>query len=269
MIPGSCQIGEPEQVTPALINKIEVNENQVNVFASRKLEPGTYILTSPPRMVITVENAELSKGLPMSGGPSGVLITGWSFEQKVLKQQQGDEEKEMKIVRLSLELSQNITYKVTVENSGFTIALEEVKKVEEPVRSERIEIPKELYPQIQKLSLNAEGQPTGKAVVPIGPSDEKEAREMLKEIIPESAQAEKLAPAKTVEDISYRSTEGTFEAIITGDGEFGDYKLMSLDSPLRVVVDLNGVNSALNKRVFLVNSGKIAQIRVGLYPDKT
>ena len=266
---GSCQVGEPEQVTPALINKIEVNENQVSVFASRKLEPGAYILPSPPRLMVTVENAELGKGLPLSGGPSGNLIKSWSFEQKSIKQQQGDEEKEMKIAQLSLELSQNITYKVTEENSGFSVGLEEVKKVESSTRTEKIEIPKELYPQIQKLSINTEGQPTGKAVVPIGLGDEKEAREMLKNIIPERAQAEKLAPAKNVQDISYRSTEGTFEAIIVGDGEFGDYKLMSLDKPLRIVVDFYGVKSTLNKEVFLANSGKIAQIRVGTYPNKT
>jgi len=43
----------------------------------------------------------------------------------------------------------------------------------------------------------------------------------------------------------------------------------SLKNPIRIVIDIFGVGYQLKKKVFQVNAGKIRQIRVGTYPDKT
>jgi len=207
--------------------------------------------------------------VPKSGEGAGGLIKSWSVEQISLKQERGGEEKETKVVKLSIDLVKNITYRVAGENFGFSVALEEVKKTEEPARTENIEIPKELYSQVQKLGVTPGGQPTGQAVVPYTPEDASAAREMLKEIIPEKAAVVKLPPATAIENLTYKSTDGTFEAIIIGDGEFNNYKLLSLGLPLRVAVDFYGVQSKLDKKVYFVNSGRVKQIRVGKYPDRT
>ena len=166
-------------------------------------------------------------------------------------------------------LTRNITYKVTGSATGCVVDLEEVKKVEEAARPTNIEIPKEVYGQIQKLSVSPAGQPTGTVAVPLGAQDEKEAREMLNQIIPAKPKVEKLSPATMLNDITYKNENGVFTAIITGDGEFQNYKLLSLDLPLRVAVDFYQVKSNLGKKVYPVNSGRIQEIRVGSYPDYT
>ena len=265
----ACQVGTPEELPATLIKNIEVKGNQVDVYSNRSLEPGAYIMPSPPRLVVQVTNAELDSAVPKSGEGAGGLIKSWSVEQISLKQERGGEEKETKVVKLSIDLVKNITYRVAGENFGFSVALEEVKKTEEPARTENIEIPKELYSQVQKLGVTPGGQPTGQAVVPYTPEDASAAREMLKEIIPEKAAVVKLPPATAIENLTYKSTDGTFEAIIIGDGEFNNYKLLSLGLPLRVAVDFYGVQSKLDKKVYFVNSGRVKQIRVGKYPDRT
>jgi len=265
----ACQIGAPEELPPTLVKNIEVKGDQVNVYANRPLEPGAYIVPSPPRLVLQVKNSELDTGAPKSGEGSGGLIKSWSVEQLSLKQEVEGEEKETKVVKLTIDLVKNITYRVTGENFGFSVALEEVKKSEEPAKATNIEIPKELYSQVQKLGVTPGGQPTGQAVVPYTPEDASAAKEMLKEIIPEKPAVVRLPPATAIENLTYKSTDGTFEAIITGDGEFNNYKLLSLDMPLRVALDFYGVQTKLDKKVFYVNSGRVKQIRIGQYPDRT
>jgi hypothetical protein len=224
----------------------------------------------PPRLVIEFKNADLAKEAPSSGQGTGDLIKAWSVEKKTIPQQTPEgETREVPVVRVSVELNKNITYKVTSSTTACVVDIEEVKKVEETSKPTNIEIPKEVYGQIQKLSVSPSGQPTGTVAVPLGPGDEKAAREMLSEIVPEKPKVEKLSPATVLDNITYKNENGVFTAIITGDGEFQNYKLLSLDPPLRVAVDFYQIKSNLGNKVFQVNSGRIRQIRVGSYPTKT
>jgi|GEM_PF-2131461 len=268
-----CEMGSPESLSPAGIKKVELTTNGITVFTDRAITPGAYIIPSPPRLIITMENAEIEKNTETKGEGSG-LVQSWELEQKVLKkeiQKEGAvEEVENKVVQLNANLTRvNVTYQLTTTESGFNLVLEEVKRVEEEEKPSGVVIPKELYPEIKKMEITPEGTPTGKVVVAVSPAEEKEAREMLKDIIPEKAKVEKKPIATSLENITYRSLEKSFEVIINGDGAFLDYKLDSLTNPVRIVVDIFGVKNKLTKKVFQVNDGKVRQIRVGDHPGKT
>lgn len=270
-----CEMGSPESLSPAGIKKVELTPNGITVFADRAITPGAYIIPSPPRLIITMDNAELEKDTQTKGQGIGELIQSWELEQKVLKKEvqnePGVEEVENKVVQLNANLTRvNVTYQLTTTESGFNLVLEEVKRVVEEEKPSGVVIPKELYPEIKKMEISPEGAPTGKVVVAVSPAEETEAREMLKDIIPEKAKVEKLPPkATSLENITYRSLEKSFEVIISGDGAFLDYKLDSLTNPVRIVVDIFGVKNKLTKKVFQVNDGRVRQIRVGDHPGKT
>ena len=261
-----CQVGEPEEVPPATINQIEVEGNIIKIYADRSLQPGAFVLYNPTRLIITVSNCELSKKVSTQAEVGGLVS---SYQVKEIKiKPGGEEEKEEKAVRIIAFLNQNITYQISSTGFGAELKLEEIKR-KKPEKKEKVEIPKELYPKIQKLVISPEGGPEKKVAVPVEPGEEKEAKEMLKEILPEPSQIEKLPPAKNVTDITYRSLETSFEVIINGDGEFKDYRVESLTRPERIVIDIFGAGYQLKRRVFSVNTDKVRQIRVGIYPDKT
>ena len=264
----SCQVGEPEEFPPATINNIEIADQEIKIYANRALTPGAFILYKPVRLIITVNNCELGKKVAREGEVGGELIRSYQVEE-VKSKPVGKEEEEKKAVRVTIFLNQNITYQISSTDFGAVLKLEKIKRKEPEKKKEKVEIPKELYPKIQKLVISPEGGPERKVAVPVEPGEEKEAKEMLKEILPEPSQLEKLPPAKNLVDLTYRSLEGSFELILQGDGEFRDYRTESLTKPLRIVIDLFNVAYQLKKKVFQVNAGKVRQIRVGVYPDKT
>jgi len=271
---GACQVGNKAELPPppaSTVRNIEVQAGQVNILSAGPLRPGAFIMGNPPRLIIEIKNAELSSQAPASGPGVGDFVKEWSAEQKtVMRQMPEGEAKEVPVVSVTLVLNKNITYKLTSESSGCSVALEEVKKAEdESGKSGNIEIPKELYAQVQKIGVTKSGQPTGTVVVPISPGDEKAAREMLNQIVPERAPVVKLPAATALQNITYKATPDGIEITITGDGEFRNYEPVSLDLPLRVAIDFFGVKSPMKKKTLLVNNGRTRQIRVGSYPDKT
>jgi len=264
-----CQTVEMEQTLLTIIKDIEVKDNQVKIYANRPLQSQAFILTEPLRLIIDIQNADLAANVAKKGEGSGELIKSWSLDQQTITMGTEEETKETVAARLTIALAKNATYQVASETFGLGLKLEEVKKTEEESRPEKMEIPKELYPQIQKLSVSPAGQPTGQAVMPITPGDEKEARQMLNEIAGQTPAGERLPAASLLQNLTYKSQPGTFEAILTGDGEFKNYKLLSLDLPLRIAIDLYGVKSRLGKTVYQVNKDRVRQIRVGSHPNKT
>jgi hypothetical protein len=266
---GSCATGEYNQSIPNEIRKVEIIGNEINISAARSLAPGAFVLSSPPRLVLTADNTAVLQGIPVKGELPEGMIKDWELSQGVSEKSADRGTRPAYSARLTASLRQNVTYQITSGNSGCKVVLSEIKTVEEKPTAAQIEIPKELYPRIQKMNIGPGGAPIG-TVAMVGPEDEKAARDMLKEILPKSAVVEKLPPAKTLNNITYRTKDGnTFEVVIGGDGEFGNYEVSTLDKPVRIVLDIYNVKSVLPKNVFQVNTGKVRQVRIGKYPDKT
>ncbi len=266
---GSCQLGQSDQAIPAQIRKVEISGNQINIFANQALQAGVYIQPSPPKLSLTIENADLVAGIPASGEATDGMIKTWQLSVVKGQRMEGKQLKAMYSVRLTADLTKNVTYQITNSNSGCKVELQEIKAAEKGLEPTQIEIPKELYPKIQKMSVGPGGTPTGVAVAPVTAEDEKAARDMLKEIVPEKAIAEKIAPATALSGLTYRTVDHSFEVVVTGDGEFLDFKVNSLNNPVRIYLDVFGVKSKLPHNFFQVNTGTVRQIRVGEYPDKT
>jgi len=269
----ACQVGEKRElpVVPAEIKKVEIKANEIDLYASRPLAPGAYVLPSPPRLILTVDNAMLARNMGTKGQAEGMVKT-WELSQLKMERMQEGERKEAYSVRLTADLAQNVTYQIQSTNFGCKMVLEEIKAVEEKPTA-AFEVPKELYPSIQKMTIGPGGVPTGRAVAPAASAeDEKEAREMLKEILPapEKLKIERLPQATTLVNLTYRTVDADkFEIVLSGDGEFGNYKVLSLTQPVRIVIDIYGVKSKLEKTIFQVNTGMVRQVRTGTYPDKT
>jgi len=260
----ACQLGQQERILPAQIRQLEITGNEINIHANRSLQPGAYIQPSPPKLILTINNADLVQGVPASGEATEGMIKAWQVAVVKSERVQGEETKEIYNVRLTADLTKNATYQLTSTDFGCKLALQDIKFVEKGPETTNIEIPKELYSKIQKMS-----GPSGMAVATSTPEEEKAAREMLNELVPERPTVEKLPPATTITDLSYRTIEKTFEVVITGDGEFRDFKVNTLDNPVRVYLDIFGIKCKLPKNIFQVNTGNVQQIRIGQYPEKT
>lgn len=272
LICAACETGGTIELGSLLVKNVEVKGNQINIYASRPLEPGVYILNDPQRMVVEVKNAALSNNAVKGGQGSGDMIKSWSLAELDLNQGMRDGEP-VKSARLSVDLTRNVTYKLNSESFGCSLTLEDIKKTEEPAKTANMEVSRELYSQLGKSS----------------PEAEREAREMLRQIssvsvgsvppqiqnqLPQSTQPAISAPtlpkAKVVTDVSFSSGDGSFEVVISGDGAVTNYKYFKLDSPARAVVDIFGVRKAKSvKDTLLVNNDRVREIRVGAHSDYT
>ncbi len=266
---GSCATVAYDQSIPNEIRKVEITGNEINLYAARSLAPGAFVLSSPPRLILTADNTAVLQGIPAKGELPEGMIKDWELSQEVSEKSADGGTRQVYSSRLTASLRQNITYQIISSDSGCKVVLSEIKAVEEKPTAAQIEIPKELYPKIQKMSSGSGGAPIG-TVATAGADDEKAARDMLKEILPKAAVVEKLPTAKTLNNLTYRAKDNSaFEVVISGDGEFGNYEVMTLDQPVRIVLDIYSVKSVLPQNVFQVNTGKVRQVRVGKYPDKT
>jgi len=264
-----CAIGETERAIPTQIRNIEVQGNEINIYANKPLRLGAYIQPSPPKLILTINNADLASTAVKEGEGTGGVIKSWQASVVTYEKSVEGETRTGYDVKLVADLTKNVTYQLTSTDSGAKMVLEEIKIVEKEYTPTMIEIPKELYPSVQRMMIGPGGVPTGKAVAPITTEDEKAAREMLKEILPEPLKVEKLPPATALNDITYRTVDKTFEVVITGNGEFKDFKIGTLDKPTRVYLDIFGVKSNLPNDKFQVNTGMVREVRLGKYPDKT
>ena len=260
----ACEVGKgPLELSSVLVKNVELKDNQINIYASRPLEPGIFMITSPQKMVVEMKNATVAKDAAKSGQGSGDMIKSWSLEEHTLNQGDRSEGEPVNSVRLSIDLTRDTTYRVSSESFGCSLTLLDLPKAPAP----------------------APAREAAKAVVPVKPNEEREAaRTMLKEIssssagiVTESVQSQAPQPAisgpkppkaKVVTDVAFSSDEGSFEATISGDGSMSDYKYLRLDNPARVVVDIFGVRKSKSlKDTLPVNNNEIREVRVGAHPD--
>ena len=265
MVLGACETGQ-ETISPSslVVKNVEVKGNQINVLASKTLEPGVYVFNNPPKMVVEMKNASVDKNAAKSGQGSGDIVKSWTLEGLTLGQGKEDQGLEpIKSARLKIELTRDITYKLSSESSGFTLTLEELPRPVEPPKKQVVEIPPELYPQVAKAYVEARSSvvapPEETRRVPPPPPPQRPRPAMTTSNLP---------GASVVTGVTFATVGGGFETTITGDGSLNDYKFFKLDSPARVVVDIFGVrkNKAI-KEIIPVNNREIRQIRVGAHPD--
>jgi hypothetical protein len=244
---------------PLLVKNVEVKGNSISILASKTVEPGVFILTDPPRMIVEVKNATLAKDAAKSGQGSGDIIKSWTLQEVTFGKEQSGQTP-VKTVKLNVDLARNITYKLSGESSGASLALEDIPRAVEPVRRPVVEVPQDLQPIAAPPAPQAYQPPPPPPKTAPAPAQYQE---------PEPAVANnKLPKAKLMTDVSFYSKEGGFEAVISGDGALHEYKYFRLDDPSRVVVDVFGVKKNKSIReVIPVNNDKVRQIRVGAHGD--
>jgi len=83
-------------------------------------------------------------------------------------------------------------------------------------------------------------------------------------ITPSYASSSPLQKAKTLKRVETMGSGSTFEVRIAGDGAL-NYKAFRLESPSRLVIDLNGVRTGAAKAPATVNDSIVKKVRVGQF----
>jgi len=79
---------------------------------------------------------------------------------------------------------------------------------------------------------------------------------------------EEMVPAKKITAIQPVNSGEEFEAHITGDGTFDNYRTFPLPDPARLVVDLKAIKSTVSRGTLRPSNPLVKRIRLGNYPDK-
>ncbi len=92
----------------------------------------------------------------------------------------------------------------------------------------------------------------------------------VQELVKEEKSAEKiLLPASILDSVNVASLENGLEITIKADGTIKDYKSFTVESPARIVFDINNVKSPFEKEQLVqVNSRWVKRVRQFGYPDR-
>ncbi len=96
------------------------------------------------------------------------------------------------------------------------------------------------------------------------PVSEPVVEEVVETPAPAKAEAASLPRARTVRNIDARSTGDAVEVRITGDGAL-KYKAFRLESPSRLVIDLDGVKNGVTKGPVTVDNDVVKRVRVAQF----
>ncbi len=211
--------------------------DSVLITTNRPAKYTSFELTSPPRLVIDLPEANLYDVLETKKVNNKFLKT-------INVVTYGGKEK---IGRIILELQEGVDHEVKSTEDGVLIKLRHDPLANLPEGSLEDE-------NVVVASAKGETVASGKAAEEAGPVAKTEP--------------EPMEPATTIEELqSYREDSETVIQIIS-DGRLGKYNTFELSDPARVVIDVWEVKNKTGVKTLIVDSDDIKDVRVGNHPDK-
>jgi type IV pilus secretin PilQ/predicted competence protein len=260
---------------------LSVSAAEARLWGSRKAQKPATTATAVPGAIVlgAVEVDGSSVVLRTSGAPAytsyspspGVFVvdlTGTSRDAAAVipatlppavLSLAADEVVEMgtRLTRVTFRFSEALTPDVAAGDKTVTVTV--------PVRAVPIEVA-ETTPPVEVLP----------AVVPAAPpAAEPEVQQASVEPLPTPAAEQVAEPAPVVEDVALprarsvrsigaRTSDGQVEVRIAADGAL-KYKAFRLENPSRLVIDLDGVKSAVAKNNVAVNDDLVKRVRVAQF----
>ncbi len=212
------------------INVVEQG-NAVLIATNRPAKYNAFMLTSPPRLVIDLPEANLYDVLETTKVNNKYLKT-------INVVTYGGKEK---IGRIILELQDGVEHDVKNTEEGLLIELKH-----DPLAN---------LPEGALTDGNVVVASSGSITLAAARSDAED-------------EAQDLEPATTVEELKSYSEDTETVIQIISDGAVGKYNTFELSDPARVVIDVWDVTNKTGVRAIEVQSDDIKDVRVGNHPDK-
>jgi type IV pilus assembly protein PilQ len=154
--------------------------------------------------------------------------------------------------RVEIGLNRETAYEISTDEGGVRVRFESAQPVVEAVGSPETKVAEE-RPGDKPLPGSEPPQETAPSPPPaVTPPTEKEA----------------LAPASKLIAIQPFTTDQAADIALVTDGKLPAYHAFPLTNPPRIVVDLMGIKSGLDREVFSLSGPLAKKARVGKYTDK-
>ena len=156
------------------------------------------------------------------------------------------------MTRVQLGLNRETAYEISTDEEGVRVRLERTQAVTEVAATAPPEVGKE-----------SKGETPSPAVEP-----QQETPPSQPPAVTPPAENEALAPASKLIAIQPFTTDQSTEISLVTDGKLPAYHAFALTNPPRIVVDLMGIKSGLDREAFPLSGPLAKKARVGKYTDK-
>jgi type IV pilus assembly protein PilQ len=250
--PGSESAGvKAEGPTPKELRSIRVAEEKgflnVMLVGSEGPQYTAFKAMDPVRLVVELPNTVAADALLSPVVVDNDVIS--KIETTVLSSDA------QPMTRVTFGLNRETSYDINTEDEGIRVRFQLAQPTVEAAAATQPEVATETK---------------GETPSPGGEAEEKTVTSPPPVAPPPTAEAEKetLAPATKLIAIQPFTTEQLSEISLVTDGKLPEYHAFPLTNPPRIVVDLMGIKSGLDRNAFPLNGSLASKARIGKYKDK-
>jgi type IV pilus assembly protein PilQ len=157
------------------------------------------------------------------------------------------------VTRVTFGLNRESPYEISTEDEGIRVRFESAQPVVGAAAAAQPE---------------AAAESKGETPSPGGGPQEETPASQAPAVPPPAAEQEALTPASNLIAVQPFTTEQSAEISLVTDGKLPAYHVFPLTNPPRIVVDLMGIKSGLDRKAFPLSGPLAKKARIGKYKDK-